>query len=401
MKKFWVYYTIIVFSIIIIPFTIDKQYYIPQYIILFLSPLLVLTKAPKMIDLVLALLGVVMLSTYFTHPENFRFSTIAYSLLNFCMFSCYYKLFPQSNIKPVDFQKLIKYILYSFAVVLAIQDVSRLAGITPFNESYNIYNGFKFNSLSFEASQTGAVVTVLMYAYIKLEELKLGRRIDLLQLYHKHRWVLFSYLFVSVFSLSVACLFSLAILSLYFVSSKYGVAAFVIISISAFLFFSIGSETGNRILALFPLILTGDVDALFMGDASSSARIAPALIYLREFDFFSFDTWLGHGCDYGRFHTWQVMTGRITDDTPLSVGGMIFFLFDYGLLPFIIFLYFVRTQIKFKSFTFLLFASLFIFNGLNFYSTWLFFIVIYSINYYQKWKSRYQLSLQHSMQQKH
>lgn len=366
-----------------------------------MSPLLVLTKALKMVDLVLAMLGVVMLCTYFTHPENFRFSTIAYSLLNFCMFSYYYKLFPRSNIKPFDYQKLIKFILYSFAVVLALQDISRVAGITPLNESYNIDGGFKFNSLSFEASQTGAVVTVLMYAYIKLEEIKIGRRIDLLELYHKHRWVLLSYLFVSVFSLSVACLFSLAILSLYFVSGKYGVAAFVIISISALLFFSIGSETGNRILALFPLILTGDVDALFMGDASSSARIAPALIYLREFDIFSFDTWLGHGCDYGRFHTWDVMLGGIDDDMPLTASGMIFFLYDYGLISFAIFMYFVHTVTKFKSYTFLLFMSLFIFNGVNFYSTWLFFMIIYSINYYQKWSYKYHLSLQHTMPQLH
>lgn len=389
MKRFLLYYIIISFSIIIIPFTSGTAYY-PQYIILFLSLVLVFTKKFTKNDIPLFLLGLVVLSTKLTNPESFRLSTVGYTVLNVCLFSYYTKLLPQSGVSEKSFQNLAKYIIYAFAIVLLIQDVSQLAGIPQINKSYNIGDGFKFNSLAFEASQIGAVITILMYGFIKMEELFVGHRMSISEFYGREKWLVIAYLFVSIFSLSVACMFSSVVLFAYFVDKRKLIRMLAYGGVVVLVVYAIGTQATDRAFTMISPILSGDTEGLYAIDASASARINPLFYYFHEFDLESINTWLGYGCDYGRFHTWALLTGDKGGDTPLVYSGIAFFLYDYGIVAFVLYLNFIFSICNFRSYAFFIFITLFAFHGVNFYCVWLFFMIIYSITYYQKCQNKYQ-----------
>jgi hypothetical protein len=384
------YYIIISFSIIIIPFTRATAYY-PQYAILYLSPLLVFTKKIIRKDVPLILLGLVLLSSRLTNPESFRFSTIAYGLLNICLFSYYMKLLPQSGVPIVSFQKLMKYLLYAFAIVLLIQIISRLIGLPLLNKSYNMESGFKFNSLAFEASQIGPVITILVYGFIKTEEINIGRRINLKEFCKREKWLIIAYMFTSIFSNSVTCLLSSVVLLAYFVDKRKIINISLFVAGAVLIAYLMGTEATDRIFAIISPILKGDTEELYYIDASASARINPYIYYFQEFDVMSINTWLGYGCDYGSTHTWELLTGG-SDSQSLMAGGISGFMYDYGLIAFIAYLIFIFSICRFRSYETFIFMTLFIFNGINFYSNWLFFMIIYSISYYQRCQYKYQLS---------
>lgn len=384
MNKFIVYYIIVTFSIVIIPLTYNTIYYIPQYVILFLAPFLLFPEGLNRKDTPLVYFGFALLSTGIWHPESFRISTVAYSILNISLLILYSKILPKSKIAICDFQRLIRCIIFSFAIVLLIQDICRFVGLEPINASYNLDRGFeyKLNSLAFETSQTGRVVTVLMYVYILIEEIQIGRHLNFSELFKGHKKTFLAYSYVSIFSFSVTCMMTFFILLIYFVPRRHLLKGVLGLFVIIVVFFSLGTEIGNRILELGPLIMTMDANMIYQGDPSSSARIGPIIIYLKEFDLTSLNTWLGYGCDYGKIHTWHELINDDTHENYMAVGGMINYLYDYGLIAIIPFFWYLHTLFKFKSFSFFLYMTAFFLSGFNFYIAILFMLLMYSVKYY-------------------
>lgn len=184
----------------------------------------------------------------------------------------------------------------------------------------------------------------------------------------------------------------------YFVDKRKIVNILLVASGAVLIAYLIGTETTDRIFAIVSPILKGNPEEVYAIDASASARINPYIYYFQEFDAFSINTWIGHGCDYGSKHTWELLTGG-SDSQSLMAGGLSGLLYDYGVLTFIVYLYFIFNICHIKSYETLIFFTLFLANGVNFYSNWLFFMIIYSISYFQKCQHKYQLSLPHTMQQ--
>lgn len=381
MKKSFV--VLFVFCVVITAAVVNLYYYIPQLIVMFLSPFLLVREGFDKKDRILFFLMLSILMTAFTHPSVFRLSTVGYSMLFVTTYMYYGKIFSKEHVDISGFQGFAKGIIIAYAVVLLVQISSRLLGIPPINASYNTEEGLKLNSLSYEASQIGATITIFMYAYIKMEEIKNGKKFIFLQLFQGNvKKVFISYVVTIFFSFSVTCYLALFIFVLYFVSLKKIVKGSIVVFIGLIIFFSIGTEIGDRILVVMSALPSMDVRMLYEADASASARIVPLIVFFQEFNLFSIDLWLGHGCDYGNLHIWRILMDDDNAEGSMAVVGIFGFIYDYGLIAFLIFLNFIHSLCKFKSFEFLLYMTLFFISGFNEHGTWVFFMVIYAINYF-------------------
>lgn len=377
-----VYIILFVFSVVLIPLAIN-YFSIPLVFVMFLTPLYLYREEFNTDDLIPIYLILAILLTGITHPEAFRISTVGYSILFVTTYMYYTKVLQGSSMSPANFQNFCKYIIQAFAVVLAIQIVSRLLGIPSINASYNTEEGLKFNSLAFEASQIGPVITILMYGYIKIEEMVTNAKLDFNQLFDsKHRVAFLPFFLTSILSLSVTCYLSLFVFILYFIPLRKIIIGSIALALFLTLFFLLGTETGDRILALIPVLMTMDVRLIYEADPSASARIVPIIVFFQEFDLFSWEMWFGHGCDYGNLHIWKILIDDENAEDSLAVVGMFGFILDYGLVPFIIFVKLIHTLCKFLSFPFFLYMTCFFLLGFNMSSTWLFFMVIYTLNFF-------------------
>ena len=387
---------LILFSIIIIPLVYNYVYFIPQIALLFLSPFLVCKEGISTKDRMPVLLILAILMTRITHPAEFRLSTVGYSILYVTTFMYYTKILSKSRIEPVDLLGITRGIIVAYAVVLAIQLVSWIAGIGYIlNASYNTADGLKFNSLTYEASQIGPIITILMYTYIKVREMVIGRKIKFKDLFSSQdKRVFLLYVFTSLFSFSVTTYMAFLILMLYFVRTRTILIGAGAIVIGIAVFFSLDTEVGNRILVLLEVLPSLDIRTIYEADPSASARIAPILVFFDDFDLFSFNTWFGYGCDYGNMHIWHTLIGHENSDESLVVPGIIAFIYDYGMIAFFVFLKFIQSFCKLKSFAFLIYVTCFFLTGFNMASTWLFMMLMYTlnnINKQYKWKLKYQL----------
>lgn len=387
-KKGTVKLIIVLFSVIITLFVYNYNYFVPQLALMFMSPLLLLREGVGKRDMLPIVLMLSILMTAVTHPAAFRISTVGYSLLYVTTFIYYTKVFDKSGINPADFQKLVKGIIAAYAIVLAIQIVSRLLGIGYIlNASYNTEEGLKFNSLMFEPSAIGPIITILMYAYIKIEELRIGRKLRFSDLFNIHNKITtWMYLFASIFCFSVTTLITTFILMLYFIRIKHIISGAAVLILLLYIFFSLGTEAGERILTIAKALPSMDVKTIYEADPSGSARIAPIIVFFNEFNIFSPDFWLGHGCDYGNLHIWHMLVGEDTKDDSMAVPGIFAFIYDYGMIAFLIFLKFIHSLCKFKSHTFFIYLTCFFLTGFNMASTWLFFMIAYTLNKFDEQK---------------
>jgi hypothetical protein len=129
--------------------------------------------------------------------------------------------------------------------------------------------------------------------------------------------------------------------------------------------------------------MTLDAVNIYRTDGSSAARIGPYIVYAQEFDLLNLNTWLGYGCDYGGLHAYSVMVGHEVEKN-LGVGGMINFLYDYGLISFIPFLILIIQNTGVRSFGFFLFIFIYSTVAFNMYTLWIFVILTYSIWYFKR-----------------
>jgi len=386
LKEKMLYFIVLVFSVVVVPLLLDNTYYIPLLLVLFIAPFLVLIKGFLKNDIPFLVLILTIMLTRVTNPENFRFATVAYSLMFILTFIYYTRLLKETQTKISTFQLFISRVVVAYAIVLLIQEISTALHIPVLNVVPNCVGTFKLNSLSYEPSHTGPILTILYYGYLKLEELKERKKLNLKDLYNANPKLFFSYFYVMLASLSVTCIFAMSIFLLYFVSKKHIIGMSVLIAVGAVVFFSLETEVGNRILELGPALKTLDAQALFLVDSSSAARIGPYLVYIQDFKWNSFNTWFGYGCDYGGLYLIRYLANNESIQENIGVGGVINFMYDYGLIAFIALLYCIHSYCKFRSFNFFLYITLFSICPINVYMLWLYFIVIATLNFFYRHK---------------
>lgn len=387
--NFLVLMIIVLFSIVIIPLS-KNHVSIPLLCLLYSSPLLYIKSFKSFTNTNLAG-GILILSLWqslITHPEVFRLSTVMYSTMFIITFVAYTNCISISSISIREVKNLLMKLIYAFAVVQLFQQIGQISNTYIINESYNIVRGTlgKVNSLTAEASQTAYVMVALLYSFIKLTEIEnFGRKYDLKHYWKHYRWLCISCLYVFFGTISVTCVFAFFLLMIYFVSRKQLIKSLILSTILLYLFLMSNFDLAVRIRTLLPVILSFDAVKIFEVDASSAARIGPYMIYFDDIDFFKFNTWFGHGCDYGGLYAFSTMLEHDIDQN-IGVGGIVNNLFDYGLVHLFALIYFLTRFIRIRSFEMCLYIFIFSTNGFNMHTHWIFFYLMYLCNYFKNSK---------------
>ena len=233
-----------------------------------------------------------------------------------------------------------------------------------------------------EPSNSGPIISIILFSLSRLREKTVGRKIRLKEVFKSHLPLALSYVYVSIFSFSITCIISFVLLLIYILPKRAILIGSPIVICVIIMFIYGSSSLAQRINNLLPALLSFDAVEIYRADSSASARIAPYLVYINEFNLLDPNIWLGRGCDYGSLHVYSFITGE-TQTEGYGVGGFISFLYDYGLAASILFIIFLVKCCKRNKYAILLYLLIYSVMPVNHYVTWLFFIIIATTDYYQ------------------
>lgn len=387
-RNFLLYYIIISFTCILYLFVNEKSQYIPMLGVMYAAPFLYAislfdknqTHGLKMIW---ALIGFMCLSALY-NMQNFRTSTFLYSLMFIFTFLLYTRILKPTEDLFYKLVKLIRWIVFLYSIVLILQQVSVLIGLEMvFNRCWIFpENRFKLNSLAIEPSNIGVILPLLMFTYIKLQEMMLHKKYDFKEIKYDWKiWISYSYTMLTCGSMSSVLAY--AIMLLYFASLRniFRVGIFAILTLVAVAYFD--ASIIERIKSLFDVTTTLDVTNIHEVDSSSSARVSPFIIYFSEFDPLNMHTWFGYGCDYGYTHLTLMLLGYLPEGNQ-GIGGFINYIYDYGMIAGILVLILIMELTKKTGFFFLfLFLTLVTVIPFNHYIFWLYFILLYTVRRFE------------------
>ena len=155
----------------------DRRNYI-LIVAMGLSPL-ILVLTPSITRNDVKIYFIILLSIFcplLNHPETMRWSTVLYGCMFYLYFIALCHLLAFSNTSQSDIMKVLKCLLFAYAIVLVIQQLCVLLGLPIFNVSnYNIKEPWKLNSLMSEPEHSGRMVSLLMYSYLTVKSIKSGK----------------------------------------------------------------------------------------------------------------------------------------------------------------------------------------------------------------------------------
>lgn len=352
-----------------------------------ISPLILL-KYQKLykfeIWLLLFMLSIVLIP-FLYHPESMRWSTVIYTLMFGFTFMAYIRLLYRNIFTISEYQKVLKYLIYAYFIVLLIQQLNVLTGTPIFNVSnYDPVNPWKLNSLAAEPSHSARIVGLLMYCYIVVTELLSEKAFNFRKDFNKNKyiWIAFLWtmltvetgtalLFTSIVLLKITKLKQLPVLTLVVIS-------LIVIILLGGLNMAEFERTFNVVMATLTLESQEMIDA----DHSASIRIIPLIFIAEVIDLATFDGWLGHGVDA----TKSFLFGKVPGvHEGFSGGGLLQLLFDYGFISFVLFILFsLTTTFNKKDYLSIVFwFFLVFFNSINSQIVWLALILLFTNKYFQ------------------
>ncbi len=269
----------------------------------------------------------IFLTSYVLHPWNFRASTVSYLYMYVITYVAFYNFVWVQKVFTLDyFIKLVRNLIYLFAIVLIIQQVFIIIGVKYFpliNLSQILNRGIGANSLTFEPSTFARVMGVLFYVYLKCNEYRTGVKLTISSIFSvEHRWVTIAFFWSMLTMGSGTAFICLGVLSLFFMRGfqfLYAIPIFVAVYFTLD-FFEV--KQFNRAVTAAQATMTGDAKEVAEADGSSSVRIAPVLNTL-NIDLSEAKAWIGEGCD-------TAVKYRRTDKRFLGEIN------DYGLIAYIL-----------------------------------------------------------------
>lgn len=362
--------------------------------IMAMSPIILLTslKSIGKIDLFLILfMLLIIFSPLINHPETMRWSTVLYSCMFVVTFITYKQLLSNNVFTLTEFEILIRYLIYAYAIVLIIQQLCVLLGLPIFNISnYSPTEPWKLNSLTSEPSHSARIVGLLMFCYILIKEMVLKKKYDFKNDFNLDRlvWVCFLWTMITMGS-GTAFLFIFIVFSI-FLSFRNILSLIFLLLIFLVLINFFNITAFDRTINVFLATLTLDTTKIIETDPSASVRIVPFIIIAQLVDFVSFNDWFGYGVDYVKSIFSNVVDiGGLPEGW--TGGGMFQIWLDFGLLAFIIFVIFSfsATFIKQNILSIVFWFFLVLMYGVNNQIVWITIILLYTIKYFREQNERF------------
>ncbi len=346
---------------------------IPKAVFMSITPFFLLAKAPFMSSAVIlgGLFWILTVGLSVMQYGPTRMSTFYYSAMFLSTFALYYNLVYHKKVfSPDDFLKVVKIVIYAYAICLVLQQMCILVGIRymPIINlmSMPYYGLFRLNTLAIEPSHAARLLTVFFYAFLKLQEYRNGRIPKIKELWKEQRWIVIAFLYTMICMGSGTAFVGLAILSLYFLRKEFALYIVVFATALYIAIPFIQYEPLERAINVFNAALTGDAETVTKVDHSASSRVNIILSF-QNLDLTDVGTWWGYGID---------STGGP------NIHGSIR---DYGLFSYIakLSLFFTCCFTRFLSLEVLIFILLFSLNVGNIAYGWACLMVFATIKYFK------------------
>lgn len=341
-------------------------------------------------DLNLLLLMIVMIScSYLLNPESIRFSTIIYSFSLMISFMTYNRVLINFKLSLLKYQKIIRFILVSYFVVLISQQFCVLFNIPILNVAhYDLNNPWKLNSLAPEPSHTSVYMSVLMYCFIVTREIQLNGKYSISFIIKKDLmlWILFLWSIISIQS-GTAFIY-LLILMIKLIKDVNFYIGILIICIGYFSLSNTKFNSFDRITSFTQAVIQFDKEKIIETDQSASYRIIPSMVAFEKIDLNKYEGWLGYGIDHMKNDLPNQIKGTSEN---AQIGSLFTFAVDYGILCFIIFISFAirATCDKKDLFSVSFFVLAVLLNSINSQLLWFSIIFLFTNKYIRSNNVRY------------
>ena len=231
---------------------------------------------------------------------NMRFSTIGYMGLFVITFIVFYNAIYQNVMSLRVYKKIIKYLIYAFAICLLLQQACLIIGISNF-PLINLIGGSymklgKIPALSLEPSHTAVILSFAFLCYLRCCQIEFGSKPTFKELFnHDNRYVTLGFLWVMLTMGSGSAYFGLLGLMLYFIDKKSLILAISLILLAVIAVPYIKNEQAQRVVRISKALVTGDRKLIVESDGSGASRIIPLLNTFTKSDLTKASTWFGHG----------------------------------------------------------------------------------------------------------
>lgn len=329
---------------------------------------------------------------------GFKFSSLLYTS---CFITSF--IFIRSSLSLGFFsynyiKKLLRYLIYAYFIVLLLQQFCVLIGIPPINNFYDLSetNKWKLASLAPEASHLAIFMFFIMYAFIEISEIGLGRHYRFSDGKKDYKlWI--AYLWVMLTCNSTSAILFVGILFFRHISFKvfakflvFGVV-FLIIGLSIFH----DNQAFNRAINFIDALLTLDFSIINAVDHSAAYRIVPFYAYIEHAHLSNLGFWFGEGMGAGKQICQEYMAyysgdgSYITTDVP--VGGTMASFINFGIIPFIPFVVAIYKMFKVISNKLLktIWTIFALIIGINMQMFWFTLILMLFISYYSDINNEY------------
>ena len=389
---------IITFNVFLYDFA-DGQFSLPLVYLSYSMPFLYVLSLLKKnstfskIDLLFIIQMILMFLFASLHSNTFRPSTVFYSWLFIFTFLYYKQMLLHKSLSVKFLMKLLKIIIYAYAIIMFIQQVQVYIlhtvafNAAPFQTSFRyLGDRLKFNSLAIEASNVPLIELLLMNLYLTLDEYLHGQTMNLKNSFNNNWLLFFCFGFTIVSTLSMTTIFVIFVFLIRYI--KVNIRSTLISFFAIVLFFIVFkfsfSAITDRFISVINTFLSFNSKTIIDNDASSAARLFPFIEYFKTFSITDIYTWIGHGNDTFYYHINIVMFGD--KDANQGLGNISNFFYDYGLIVGLLFFYELKLilQCKVLSYDAFLYVSCFSILGINHFVLWDFIILMYTAKQYDK-----------------
>lgn len=314
-----------------------------------------------------------------TNNPDFRQSTFMYSglfLFQFIALRVYSKF-----IKLDNYLSFIEILLYAFGLALFVQQLSALVGVEGFNRNGEFAIRFKMNSLAQEPSMFPPSIALLFLMYVRIKYLNKVQYIGISRIYKDNKKICWLVLYMLITCGTTSAIILLPIILLFFLRThivKYLPFFVVTLTICCFAIGYFYPQTLERISMILGAIGSLDPMQIYDADQSASARISPYLFYLNDFDLTNWHFLFGFGHDYGtKYLSWNMLGKEFGYE--VGIGGIVNYLYDYGIILLLYFLFLMRKMVfeKFWSWDFFFWFFAFSMQTFNMPIFWAFFTFTY------------------------
>lgn len=327
-------------------FTSEDQRNYLVILALFIIPVLLWVRFPflRSGELRVYIFFLSLFPSVFLHWSAFRASSFLYGLMFLFAFLYFIRLLHRNEFKREDFVKLIRVLIYAYALVLFIQQICVIFHLPVINQIIISADAeFKLNALAPEPSYAGAILPLLMFSYIRMCEMAQEGKYNFVHGFRQDKTLWLAFLYTCLTMGSGTAFIALILLFLYiadFRNIKRMLWGFLGLLLMIVVLEVSHMEAYERAKAFLSVVFTFDPATIILTDHSASFRVVPSIMYAQMVHPFSLNAWFGFGIDYDVTYFPQVIPGLEEGN---GTGGIFpTFVMNFGLLAAICFVWMIK-----------------------------------------------------------